>query len=145
MMWESIQPYVQDFLVTVLTGILAATSAFLIALAKKGFDWLSAKIESIRDQNSRDNLQQAIDNLENVVTTTVSALNQTLGDDIRESIEAGDGKYTSEDLHKLKDAALETIKAQLSESTKELLRTVYPLLDDYISDLIEATVKQLKS
>lgn len=143
-MWNEVQPVLQQFLVAVLTGILGVASAFLIAVAKKGFDWLSAKIDSIKQDDTRKLLAEANQALSTIVHNTVEALNQTLGDDIRASLEAGDGKYTKEDLLNLKATALNTINKQLTQTYRDILETAYPALDAYISDLVETAVRLYK-
>lgn len=144
-MFDELQPVIQDFIVTLCTGVLAILSGFLIALAKKGVDWVTEKIQSIKDEKIRQNLEDAVSKLESIVTTTVTALQQSLGDDIKESIAKGDGTYTKEDLLALKDKALETIKSQLTTATTELLSTAYTDLDGLVNNLIEAAVRKLKS
>lgn len=143
-MWNEVQPVLQQFLVAVLTGILGVASAFLIAVAKKGFDWLSAKIDSIKQDDTRKLLAEANNALSTIVYNTVEALNQTLGDDIRASLAAGDGKYSKEDLLNLKATALNTINKQLTQTYRDVLETAYPALDAYISDLVETAVRLYK-
>lgn len=144
-MFEQLQPVLREFVVTLATGLLAVLSAFLVALAKKGFDWISQKIDAMKSQSLREDARKATELLETVVTTTVTALQQSLGDDIKESLAKGDGKYTKEDLQNLKYEAIATIKHQLSESTTQILNGIYADLDSYICDLIEAAVHALKS
>lgn len=143
-MWNEVQPVLQQFLVAVLTGILGVASAFLIAVAKKGFDWLSAKIDSIKQDDTRKLFAEANQALCTIVYNTVEALNQTLGDDIRASLAAGDGKYSKEDLLNLKATALNTINKQLTQTYRDILETTYPALDAYISDLVETAVRSYK-
>ena len=143
-MWEEMQPIVKDFIMTACTGILAVLSGFLIALAKKGVEWVTEKIQSIKDEKLRKDVESAVAKLESVVLTTVTSLQQTLGDDIKESLEKGDGVFTKDDLIALKDQAVETVKHQLTQSTTELLSTAYEDLDTLIKDLIEAAVREVK-
>lgn len=143
-MYEQIQPILQDFTVTLITGVLAVLSGFLIALAKKGVDWVSAKIDAVKDENIRERALDAVDKLETVVNTTVISLQQTLGDDIKTSILNNDGKYTREDLLALKDKAVSDIEHQLTSSTVELLGTIYPDVHKMIEDLVEMSVRNLK-
>lgn len=137
-------PALQDFLNTLVTGVLAVLSAFLIALVKRGFDWVSEKIDGLKDERAQKALNNAIEHLCDLVSTTVTSLQQTLGKEIRESITNNDGKYTREDLLALKDKALESIKAQLTSAMKEALSTAYTDLDAYIIDLVESEVLRMK-
>lgn len=143
-MLESLSPVLRDFIITLATGLLGVVSAALIALAKKGFDLMSEKIDGLKDEHTRLTFAEALNNLNMIVTTTVTALQQTLGDEIRKSIENNDGVYTREDLLALKDKALVAVKSQLSDAAKKAIQSVYNDLDDFIADLIEAKVRELK-
>lgn len=143
-MYEQIQPILQDFMITLITGVLAILSGFLVALAKKGVNWVSAKIDAVKDENIRERALDAVDKLETIVNTTVISLQQTLGDDIKTSILNNDGKYTREDLLALKDKAVSDVEHQLTSSTVELLGTIYPDVHKMIEDLVEMSVRNLK-
>lgn len=143
-MWNDVSPILKDFIFAVLSGLLTLLSGFLIALAKKGFDWLSAKIDNIKNVTAQNRIKAALGLLEDLVKTTVTSLQQTLGDDIKESIKNADGKYTREDLLKLKDTAIISIKSQLKASTLVLLNSAYENIDILIEDLIEAQVRNMK-
>ena len=144
-MFDQVQPVLQNFVATVLAGVLSLLAAFLVACAKKGFNWLSAKVDKINDDKAKDTLKLAISSLDTIVNTTVTSLQQSLGDDIKKSLQDGDGKYTREDLLALKDQALETINHQLTDSAKEALSSVYSDLNSYIGDLIDSKVRELKT
>lgn len=143
-MWQDIEPVLKNFLLALLGGLLSLLSAFLIAVAKKFFDWLSAKIDNIKEVTMQNKLKSATRYLQNLVEVTVTSLQQTLADDIKASLEAQDGRYTREDLLALKDTALNTIKSQLKASTLAVLTTAYENIDDLIADMIETQVHQLK-
>lgn len=144
-MSEQVMPAVQDFLMSILTGVLALASAFIIALAKKGFDWITAKIDTVKNEDARVTLSAAVSNLETIVKTTVTSLQQTLGDEIKKSIENQDGMYTREDLLNLGNTAFEIVKSQLTDSAKEVLSSAYNDLDSFIKGLIETSVRNLKN
>ena len=143
-MWQDIEPVLKNFLLALMGGLLSLLSAFLIAVAKKFFDWLSAKIDNIKEITMQNKLKSATNYLKNLVEVTVTSLQQTLGDNIRESIAKADGNYTREDLLALKDTALATIKSQIKTSVLDVLTTSYENLDSLIGDMIETQVHQLK-
>lgn len=144
-MTEILNVNLQDFVSTLTIALLGLLSTFLIACAKKGFDWLSAKIDAIASEKARAAAQDAVKDFEKIVTTTVTSLQQTLVKDIKESIANDDGVYTREDLLKLKDKALESVKAQLTVATKEALSTVYADVDAFMEDMVEEVVFNLKN
>lgn len=145
LMQAQFQEIFKDFIGVLLTGILGALGVFLIALVKKGFNWLSAKIGLIEDETVRKNVEDLNRLLEDIVCRVVTSLQQTLGDEIKESIASGDGKYTRDDLLKLKDKALEQVTAQITAEDWEALSEIYNDLVGHVSDLIEVNVYQLKN
>lgn len=139
------QKVFQDALIALLTGVLGVLVTFLIALAKKGFEWLGAKIANVKDATFRENLKQLNTLLENTVYNVVTSLQQTLGDEIRESIKNGDGKYKREDLLALKDKALDQVVNQITNTDWAMLQEIYDDLTQHVIDLIEVNVYNLKS
>lgn len=139
------QKVFQDALIALLTGVLGVLVTFLIALAKKGFEWLGAKIANVKDATFRENLKQLNTLLENTVYNVVTSLQQTLGDEIRESIKKKDGKYTREDLLALKDKALDQVVNQITNTDWAMLQEIYDDLTQHVIDLIEVNVYNLKS
>lgn len=137
-------PAFQDFVNTLVTGVLGVLSAFLIALAKRGFDWVSEKIDGLKDDRAQKALNNALSHLYEIVNATVISLQQTIGDEIKASIAANDGKYSQEDLYALRDQALASVNAQLTSAMKEALSTAYTDLDSFIIDLIETKVREMK-
>lgn len=138
-------PVLQDFLSTLVTGVLGVLSAFCIALVKRGFDWLAEKIDSLKDDRAQKALNNALTHLHEIVDATVKSLQQTIGDEIKASLAANDGKYTREDLYALKDKALVSVNAQMTNAMKEALSTAYSDLDSFIVDLIETKVREMKN
>lgn len=145
LMQAQFQEIFKDFIGVLLTGILGALGVFLIALVKKGFNWLSAKIGLIEDETVRKNVEDLNRLLESIVCRVVTSLQQTLGDEIKQSIKDNDGKYTREDLLELKDKALEQVMAQITTEDWEALSDIYDDLVGHVCDLVEVNVYQLKN
>lgn len=139
------QEIFKNFLIMLLTGVLSALAGFLIALAKKGFEWLNAKIANVKDATYRENLKRLNTLLETTVYNVVTSLQQTVGDEIRESIKNGDGEYTREDLLALKDKALDQVVNQITNTDWSMLQEIYDDLTQHVLDLIEVNVYNLKS
>lgn len=140
-----LKPIFENFIGVLLTGILSVLGVFLIALVKKGFNWLSAKIGLIQQEQVRQDLSDLNKLLEDTVCQVVTSLQQTLGDEIKQSIKDNDGKYTREDLLKLKDKALEQVMNQITDRDWGKLSEIYDNLIGHVSDLIEVNVYQLKN
>ena len=135
---------IQEFIDMLISGILGILGAFLIALAKKGFDWIIAKIDLVKSDNSRQALASATNILEQTVYDTVTSLQQKLGDEIKASLKTNDGKYTRDDLLKLKDVAVQTVMSNLSTGVTEILEGTYADLEAVISDKVERVVREMK-
>lgn len=138
------QEIFQGVLNTIVTGALTALAAFLIALIKKGFNWLNSKVDSIESGVARDNVGQAMEVLQEVVTNVVTSLQQTTGDDIKKSIENGDGQFTKEDLLNLKQIAVNQVFSLLNSDVLKPLESVYDNLTEAVEAMVETQVRKLK-
>lgn len=134
----------QEFLMMLLTGILGALAAFLVALVKRGFDLLSQKILEVKNNNAREKLNEALEILEMAVINTVTSLQQTAGDAIKESLANGDGKFTRKDLLSLKDQAYDLVIGQLNGAVSDILENTFDDLPELIDSMIETQVRNLK-
>lgn len=138
------QTIMQNFLVTLVTGILGVLAAFLIGLVKKGFAWIDAKINNVKNETAKTEFFRASSILQDTVSNVVTSLQQTIGDEIKKSLANNDGKYTRDDLLNLKNVAFMEITNQLSSGVMEILNGVYDDVDDVINSMIETKVHELK-
>ena len=132
------------FVEMTVSGLLTVLSGFLIALAKELFSFLKSKVQKNKSEILKNTLSNALDILQSTVETTVVSLQQTIGDDIKESLRNKDGKYTREDLLALKDKAFQIIVDQVDVAILDTVNTVYDDLEGYINNLIEVSVRKLK-
>lgn len=128
-MLEQILPAINEALVVVITA-----SLLWLANAAKSY------IEStFQDRQVRDVLLR----LEGAVETSVRSIGQTMKEEAKKAV--ADGKITGDEAKKLKDAAYNSVVAQLSLIDFDKLKDLFgDSLEKKINDMIESVVSKLK-
>lgn len=136
-----IQQALNDFLTTILTlglGLLAGVIALYV-------EKLKAKIKEetikIRDEQTRELVNNAIDRLDKLIDDNVQFAQVTLVDQIKKG--AVDG-YDVQDLKDVKQVVVENIYAQLTDDSKKLIETEIRDLDLYVNNKIEVVLGRIK-
>ena len=136
-----IQQALNDFLTTILTlglGLLAGVIALYV-------EKLKAKIKEetmkIRDEKTRELVNNAIDRLDKLIDDNVQFAQVTLVDQIKKG--AVDG-YDVQDLKDIKQVVVENIYAQLTDESKKLIETEIRDLDLYVNNKIEVVLGRIK-
>lgn len=94
--------------------------------------WLRSKIKNKK-------IAEMLSSILNIVTNAVKAVYQTYVENIK-----GTEEWTVEAQKKALQTALEEAKKQLSKDTIKFIEDTYGNLDDYLTNLIEATLYNLK-
>ena len=95
----------------------------------------------IRDEKTRELVNNAIDRLDKLIDDNVQAAQVTLVEQIKKG--AVDG-YDIQDLKDIKQVVVENIYAQLTEDSKQLIETEIRDLDLYVNNKIEIVLAQIK-
>ena len=94
--------------------------------------WLRSKIKNKK-------IAEMLSSILNIVTNAVKAVYQTYVENIK-----GTDEWTLDAQKKALQMALEKAKKQLSEDTIKFIQDTYGNLDDYLTNLIEVTLYNLK-
>ncbi|KJS82176.1 MAG: hypothetical protein JM58_15760 [Peptococcaceae bacterium BICA1-8] len=128
MEWES---FMVDLILT-LTPVLATILAYvLIALAR-----------FVIGQTNNDIIKAAVTNLEQIILATVTALSQTLVDDLKQN--RANNKLTDEEAALIKDKAMSSIKKQMGIKDMDILQKNFGSVDDLIDNILEQKVMENK-
>ena len=117
---------VEQVTIDVLLPILATIATALIPILMR------EAISYIKAKTNNEKVNAALDQLNDIVYTTVLELEQTVRKDL------SDGKLTEEEKTEIKQLAISKIKGQLSGFATTQLQVVVQSLEDYISSKIEA-------
>lgn len=123
-----------------LISLLAAAATYGVTKLTKRAKAETAKIQ---DDSLRDKLDDAIDDMDELVTKTVAATEQTAAKDLRAAVKAGTAK--KEDLIALSQKALEEITEQIAPEAQELIAEHFGSFEDYLVKCIETKVLQIKA
>jgi len=87
-------------------------------------------------------VKAALANLEQIIFSTVTALSQTIVDDLKRS--KPNGKLTEEEARLIKDKALSSIKTQMGSRDLKVLTNNLGSLDELIDNILERKVAENK-
>jgi hypothetical protein len=135
-----IQSWDQFFTAAITTMTPFVFGAILYAL-KLGWNFIETKTHQIKNQALSEALYNAELELQHVTTTVVSALNQTVVNNLK----AQNGNALSPaDAQKIKSDAINTVKSLLSKEAQDLLTAHKGDIELYLQNLIEAEVLRQK-
>ena len=139
---EQLQATILNALVGILGTIITIAGGYAIVYIKKGFEYLTTKTSVIKDENARKVVDNALNSLDNLLTTNITYAESVLKPNILSSI--SDGKVTSEELESLATIVKDNVLKQLGTDTTVVLNNSIGDLDGYISARLEAVLSNLK-
>ena len=117
---------------TVLIPLLIALTGFLVK-------WINAKANQLKEKATDDRYFLYIDILQELVTKTVVMVNQTYVDELKKT-----NSFSKEAQAQAFKMVYETVITSLSEDVYSYLEQIIGNLSDYITILIESSVKEQK-
>ena len=120
---------IKSMLISIGTTIVFALVSWGLTLLTT---WLRTKIKNKK-------IAEMLSSILNIITNAVKAVYQTYVENIR-----GTDEWTVDAQKKALQMAWEKAKKQLSKDTIKFIEDTYGNLDDYLTNLIEATLYNLK-
>ncbi len=117
---------------TVLIPLLIALTGFIVK-------WINAKANQLKEKAADDRYFLYIDILQELVTKAVIMVNQTYVDELKKT-----NSFSKEAQVEAFRKVYETVMTSLSEDVVVYLQQIISNLDDYITVLIESSVKEQK-
>lgn len=111
----------------------------LIALTGFAVKWINAKANQLKEKAADDRYFLYIDILQELVTKAVIMVNQTYVDELKKT-----NSFSKEAQAEAFRKVYETVMTSLSEDVVVYLQQIISNLDDYITVLIESSVKEQK-
>jgi len=134
-MWER-------FVVSLIEILIPLIGLLITALIGLGIAYLQAKVQEIKHKAARESLQAALAEAEYQAANAVKAVQQTLVDNFREAAE--DGKLTDEEKRLALEAAKEAFLNSISVGALDTLKAAVGPVEDWLRELLEAKVLELK-
>jgi len=134
-MWER-------FVVSLIEILIPLIGLLITALIGLGIAYLQAKVQEIKHKAARESLQAALAEADYQAANAVKAVQQTLVDNFREAAE--DGKLTDEEERLALEAAKEAFLNSISVGALDTLKAAVGPVEDWLTELLEAKVLELK-
>ena len=134
-MWER-------FVVSLIEILIPLIGLLITVLIGLGIAYLQAKVQEIKHKAARESLQAALAEAEYQAANAVKAVQQTLVDNFREAAE--DGKLTDEEKRLALEAAKEAFLNSISVGALDTLKAAVGPVEDWLTELLEAKVLELK-
>ena len=120
---------IKSILISIGTAVIFALVSWGLTLLTT---WLRTKIKNKK-------IAELLSSILNIVTNAVKVVYQTYVENIK-----GTDEWTADAQKKALQMALEKAKKQLSKDTIKFIEDTYGNLDDYLTNLIETTLYNLK-
>ena len=140
------QKVIYDMAVTVAVVLLEVCVCGVLVSARDALDrWMGKMSEELRSKNAMqaasfcDITKRTLDNL---IYTSVCAMEQTKASEIRKKVK--DGALDRTALLNLGNEVLDQVKAQITPDMKKCLNTYIADLDQYLTNEMESCVRELK-
>lgn len=138
---------INTVLTNALTGIGVALiglgSSYLIYYIKKASEKVKVQTNAIKDEATRNLINNALDKTVQVVNANVSSASETIVKELKAT--TLDGKLSKEDGQVILNVVKGRVLTQLSDDIKGLASTEIGDIESYIETLIENSLKELKS
>ena len=134
-MWER-------FVVSLIEILIPLIGLLITALIGLGIAYLQAKVQEIKHKAARDSVQAALAEAEYQAANAVKAVQQMLVDNFRKAAE--DGKLTDDEKRLALEAAKEVFLNSISVGALDTLKAAVGPVDNWLAELLEAKVLELK-
>lgn len=134
--------FLQKALVDISLSLLSLLAAMITFYINKGRLRIEAETAKLKDERQKILVDQAIERVNDLAFKAVVNAEQTIAEELRAAVK--DGKADREDLLQVGESVKQSVYEQLSEDTKELLRSQITDIEAYISDTVETIVRDIK-
>jgi len=139
---EAIQSMASEALVNLAIGVITLLAAYAMYGINKLTAKAKAQTEQIEDEATRQLLNDALADVQNLAAVTVGAIEQTTAKELREAVK--EGTANREALAALGETAFHAVKAAISADAQRVITKNLGSFDTYLTNLIENAVRQVK-
>ena len=139
---DIIQSAAFEMLVNVALAVLALAGAYAVYYIRLGASKLKAQTAQIEDASTRKVLDDALKDVENLATLSVSAMEQTTAKALRDAVKSGKAK--PEELAALGKQVFDEVKAAISPQAQQVITDNLGSFDKYLTAVIEDAVLKVK-
>lgn len=139
---EVITSAANDALVNVVLAVIALAGAYAVYYIRLGASKVKAQTAQIKDDAGRKALDNALDDVVNLATVSVNAMEQTTARALRDAVKLG--KADREQLLTLGKQVFDEVKAAIAPEAQRVITANLGSFDAYLSKCIEDAVLRVK-
>lgn len=124
-------------------AVLSLLLAYAVAAVRKFTDKVRTETQNLKNDEQRNLLLDALNDVEELTTKTVTQIEQTTAKALREAVK--DGKTDKSELEALSKQAYNEITEALRPEAKELIEKNFGNFSTYLAKTIESKVFELKN
>ena len=140
---ELIQSAASDVLVNVVLAVIALAGAYAVYYIRLGAAKLKEQTAQIKDEAGRKVLVDALDDVVNLATVSVGAMEQTTAKALRDAVKSG--KASREELLALGKQVFDEVKAAIAPEAQQVITENLGSFDKYLTAVIEDAVLRIKN
>lgn len=140
---ELIQSAASDVLVNVVLAVIALAGAYAVYYIRLGAAKLKEQTAQIKDEAGRKVLVDALDDVVNLATVSVGAMEQTAAKALRDAVKSG--KASREELLALGKQVFDEVKAAIAPEAQQVITENLGSFDKYLTAVIEDAVLRIKN
>ena len=131
-----------DALLNVVLAVIALAGAYWVYFIRLGAAKLKEQTAQIKDEAGRKVLEDALDDVVNLATVSVGAMEQTTAKALRDAVKSGKAK--PEELAALGKQVFDEVKAAISPQAQQVITDNLGSFDKYLTAVIEDAVLKVK-
>lgn len=131
-----------DALLNVVLAVIALAGAYGAYFIRLGAAKLKEQTAQIKDEAGRKVLEDALDDVVNLATVSVGAMEQTTAKALRDAVKSGKAK--PEELAALGKQVFDEVKAAISPQAQQVITDNLGSFDKYLTAVIEDAVLKVK-
>lgn len=139
---ELITSAASDALVNVVLAVIALAGAYAVYYIRLGASKVKAQTAQIKDEAGRKLLDNALDDVVNLATVSVNAMEQTTARELRDAVKIG--KADREELVALGKKVFDEVKAAIAPEAQRVITKNLGDFDAYLTKCIEDAVLKVK-
>lgn len=140
---ELITSAASDALVNVVLAIIALAGAYGVYYIRLGAAKLKEQTAQIKDEAGRKVLEDALDDVVNLATVSVGAMEQTTAKALRDAVK--NGTASREELLALGKQVFDDVKKAISPEAQQVITDNLGSFDKYLTAVIEDAVLNIKN
>lgn len=140
---ELITSAASDALVNVVLAVIALAGAYGVYYIRLGAAKLKEQTAQIKDETGRKVLEDALDDVVNLATVSVGAMEQTTAKALRDAVK--NGTASREELLALGKQVFDEVKAAITPEAQQAITDNLGSFDKYLTAVIEDAVLHIKN